>query len=173
MRLTPWIQNEFFKVYTPEQAPKTFRGYTWLKAQAECRKCSRQHTQALRIHQVQLPSFLSNVVIHKPMPSEEKIATSFMVRVCDNSVGCWKTCRPWGHMKVCSCPGECTCERSKDCVCPKGCGNRGIHPCQCGRMFADVGGKHSRGCPIGLYKRESSFAVSHMRSQMVGPGRKR
>ena len=171
--MSAWIENEFFKLSTPIQAPKTFRGFVWLASTASCKKCSRQHTQALRIHQVQLPGFLGGVVIHKPMPSEAKLAASFMLRVCDNAVGCWKTCRPFDHMKVCLCPGECGCERAAACVCPKGCGNRGIHPCQCGRMFAEVGGKHRQACPVGLYKRVSSFAVDTMRSQMTGPGKGR
>ena len=127
--------------------------------------CGRGHTQAIRIHQVET-SFLTDMVIHKPMPSEEKLAATFMLRVCENAVGCWRTCRPWKHMKVCGCLGECVCERSTKCTCPVGCGNRGIHPCNCGRMFAPVGGKHSHMCPTGLIPRESSFAVSEMRASM-------
>lgn len=165
--LNTWIENEYFKIATPVQAPKTYRGYVWLAAQATCKKCGRSHTQALRVHQIQLPSFLRETIIHKPMPSDEKIAASFSVHVAENAVGCWRKCRPWKHMKVCFCPGECTCPRSLECVCPKGCGNLGKHPCSCGRMFAAVGGKHNRGCPTGLIKRVSSFEVAAMRSQMA------
>lgn len=170
---SPWIQNEFFNISTPVQAPRRWRGFVWLAALVTCRKCGRQHTQALRIHQVQLPSFLSDVVIEKPMPSDEKIAAAFSLRTAENGAGCWRTCRPWKHMKACLCPGECACPRKVECSCPLGCGNKGVHPCQCGRMYAKVGGKHNRGCPTGEIERTSGFEVAYMRSQMTGPrGRK-
>ena len=173
MIATPWIANEFFSIGTPVQAPKTYGGFVWLAAEAKCLKCGRGHTQALRIHKVMLPSFLSDVIIHKDMPSDEKIAASFSLKVAENGVGCWRTCRPCKHNKKCFCIGECTCERSAQCVCPKGCGNQGIWPCNCGRMFAQPGGKHNHGCPTGLVKRVSSFEVAEMRARMIGPRRRR
>lgn len=173
----PWIQNQWFNISTPEQAPTTFRGFVWLAAIATCRKCGRSHTQTLRIHQVQLPSFEAGnaAIIHKPMPSDEKIAAQFSLVVAENGVGCWRTCRPWKHNKVCACPGECVCPRSTHCVCPKGCGNRGVYPCEdrCGRMFGKVencvrvGGWHALNCETGLVRRDSSYAVEAMRSSMT------
>lgn len=165
-----WIENDWFRIATPVQAPKTYGGFVWLAARCTCKKCGRDHTQALRIHQVLLPSFLGEVVIHKPMPSDEKIASDFSLHAAENGVGCWRRCRPWKHNKVCAHPGECSCPRADFCVCPKGCGNLGKYPCQCGRMFAQPGGWHNHGCPTGLVKRDSSFVVAAMRSSMARRG---
>lgn len=160
--------NEFYRIHTPIPTPLPFGGFWRLAAKCECVKCGRDFIQVIRVHKVQLGSFLSETVIHKANPNDEKIMTTFMLRACENGVGCWKNCRPFKHMKVCGHHGECNCPRAAECVCPKGCGNRGIHPCQCGRMFDKDHGKHRRGCPVGLYKRTSSFEVSFLRSQMVG-----
>lgn len=180
MALPSWIQTEHFNLSTPVQAPKTYRGYVWLASNVTCRECGRSHTQALRVHQVQLPGFEAGnaAVIHKPMPSEGKIAAEFALLAEENGAGCWRRCRPFKHNKLCMCPGECACPRSAHCVCPQGCGNRGKWPCEdrCGRMFGKVvngsrvGGWHRLGCKVGLTKRDSSYAVAAMRSNMARRG---
>lgn len=169
--------NNYVRIYTPEISPLPFGGFFRLAAKVECVKCEQQGIQVIRVHRIHLPSFLTETVINKPIPSDEKIMTSFMLRACENWVGCWRNCRPWTHMKVCAHIGECRCPRSKECSCPKGCGNLGIHPCRCGRMFgkivAGVGkvpGKHKASCPLGLVKRTSSFEVQFMRSQLIRSG---
>lgn len=161
--------NEFVRIGTPVVTPLPFGGFYRLAAKVWCVKCDRDSIQVLRIHRIQMPSFLLDTVIEKPIPSDTKIMTSFMLRACDNIVGCWRTCRPWTHMKTCGHPGECRCARSLQCSCPQGCGNKGIHPCDCGRMFDKNKGKHRVGCSVGLYKRHSSFSVEHVRSQLIAP----
>lgn len=174
-----WIENEFYRISTPTPSPRPFGGFTWLAAKAGCKRCGREYTQALRIHKVILPDFSSDLAIKKDMPSEEKIATSFMVRVCDNAVGCWSNCTPERHLKICQLPSKrlllahdphrCFCPKSVECTCTPGCGNKNIHPCSCGKMFAKQGGKHNHGCPTGLFKRVSSFSLEYLRSQMLYP----
>ena len=170
--IQPWVSNEWFNIATPVQSPRTYGGFVWLAAEATCKKCGRSNTQALRIHLVMLPSFLSDVIIHKEMPRESRIAANFSRTVSENGVGCWMVCRPWKHNKICLCAGECECQRSAVCVCPKRCGDKGIHPCACGRMYAAFMGKHNMGCPTGMVER-GSFRVAEMRARMIGPRRRR
>lgn len=161
--------NDFYRIHSPEVSPLPFGGFYRLAAKAECVKCGRHFIQVIRAHKVQLGSFLTDIVIIKPTPSDEKIMTTFMLRACENGVGCYRVCRPWTHLKVCAHVGECNCPRDARCSCPAGCGNLGIHPCRCGRMFDKDHGKHNTGCPVGLFKRNSAFSVDFMRSMMVAP----
>lgn len=176
--------NEFLRVHDPRVAPLEFGGGKFYRVAAliECVKCGRkdapQCIQVLRIHRVQLPSLmqLDLPVVEKPMPTDEKIMTSMMLRACDNFVGCWNTCRPERHVKVCQLPSRrllmahnpnlCACPKSVDCTCPTRCGNKGIWPCRCGRMWGP-NGKHRDACPVGLYKRNSQFSMDFMRSQLI------
>lgn len=172
----PWIENSFFKLSTPIESP-LFKGFYLLAARAECRKCGREHKQAIRVPLVKLPSFLAgdDEVRHRSKPTDERLAASFMLFVCDNAVGCYRKCRPWTHKKMCLCPGECACPRSPECVCKAGCANKGIHPCRCGRMFGDAFGKHKLGCPTGLFDRRKlgDFSVAFMRAMISAPARGR
>ena len=198
-KVLPWIQNDFYALTTPIPSPMIIGGFRLLASMATCRKCGRGFTQAIRVHLVH-NDIVTGFSIAKDMPSEEKLATSFMVKACDNGVGCWKTCRPWKHMKTCQMPSmrlilrhnprECFC-KTDGCTCPVGCGNQGIYPCRCGHAFGlhkgvhQVGcpaidggecqcnefGRHKAGCSVGAFKRTSSFEVSYVRSLMVGPGK--
>lgn len=197
----PWIQNEFYELTTPLPSPMMVGGYRLYAAKASCRKCSKWFTQALRIHLVHT-NIVTGECIPKAVPSEEKLATSFMIKTCDNAVGCYRTCQPWKHLKICQTPtmrlllahkpALCSCPVSPACTCPPRCGNLGIHPCRCGRMFGRPGehevgcpqavdeganceckrfGMHKDGCAVGLFKRTSSFEVTYMRSQLSLPAR--
>ena len=170
--------NEFYRLTTPIPTPLPFGGFYRLACNAICQKCGRSFIQVLRVHKTHIPSFLSldKEVLVKPNPSDEKIMTSLMIRACDNGIGCFKPCRPWKHVKVCQLPSKrlllahnphlCKCPPSTDCTCEIGCGNKGIYPCQCGHAFGPHG-KHNNGCPVGLYKRDSQFALEFMRSQLI------
>ena len=136
------------------------------------------------------------MAFEKPLPKEQKLANDFLLRTCDNGVGCWKTCRPWKHLKRCQLPSmrlllqhnprECFC-KSDQCTCPTGCHNEKIFPCRCGHAFGLKKGVHQEGCPandggncectefgrhkdgcaVGLFKRLSSFSVGYVRSNMA------
>ena len=157
----PWIANDFYELSTPLPSPMMVGGYRLYAAKATCRKCSKWHTQALRIHLVHT-DLVTGAVFPKPVPSEEKLATSFMVKTCDNSVGCWRTCQPWKHLKVCQTPAMrlllahkpalCGCKQETSCTCPPRCGNLKIWPCRCGRMFGRKTGQHEVGCPAAVDK---------------------
>lgn len=177
--------NQFIQVYQPEVTPLPFGGFYRLASKIRCVKCGRcdppQSIQVIRVHKVQLPDFgmTDKEVLVKPVPNDEKLMTTMMLRACDNFVGCWNTCRPWQHLKVCQLPlrrrlmgshdpHTCLCPKTPDCTCPQRCGNKGVWPCECGRMFGPHG-KHQDACPVGLYKRHSSFSLDFMRSQLVRP----
>ena len=169
--------NEFYLIHEPVPVPLQFGGksFTRLAAKCECRKCGRSFIEVLRLHNVHT-DIVTEIAYRKPDMSDEKIMTSFMVMACENGVGCWKTCRPWKHVKVCQMPSRrlilnhdphaCACPPNSKCTCPTGCGNKGIYPCQCGHAFGPHG-KHMDGCSVGLYKRHSSFSIEFMRSQLV------
>lgn len=192
----PWIRSEYYDLTDPLPSPMMFGGYKLLASKASCRKCGRWFTQALRIELVRKNMTLGTA-IPVPMPSEDKLANDFMLKACDNGVGCWNTCRPWKHLKVCQMPSvrlilrhnpqTCGCAQSTACTCPPGCGNQGVYPCRCGRAFGLHKGEHQSGCPaviggncecrefghhregcaVGLVKRHSSFSVEYVRSTMA------
>lgn len=128
-----------------------------LAAKVECVKCGQHKTQIIRT-----PRFRSSMIMSAPLPmpdpSAEKIMTTFMVRACDNLVGCWKNC----NCKPTQLDTGETVHQA-GCAWSSGCGNRGIYPCGCGW----VAGNHRSGCPVGAVRRTGSFAVEAVRSDMI------
>lgn len=163
--------NEFYGIYTPYLKPLRFSDqYYRIGAKVECRKCGVSKVQILR-----MPRFRSSLIMAAPLPmpdlSDEKIITSFMVRACDNLVGCYKDCKCGKGfsakcLKSCALKGvSCDCL----CFCDQGCGNRGIYPCKCGWVAAN----HRPACPVGEFKRTGSFALDAVRSNMISAGKRR
>lgn len=129
--------SQYVRVFTPYHKPLRI-GEQWyrLAAKVECVKCGGRKVQILR-----MPRFRSSLVMTAPLPrpdpNAERVMTSFMIRACDNMVGCLP------------------------------CSDKGIHPCACGRVKAT----HTRDCPIGQMRRTGSFAISAVRSNMIGQAR--
>ncbi len=156
--------NDYYRLFTPYHKPLRLSD-SWyrLAARVECVKCGQSKTQILRV-----PRFRSSIVMTAPLPmpdpAADKIVTSFMVRACDNLVGCWKNC---------NCQPDTDTKTNQaihrpQCAYLTGCGNRGIHPCSCGW----VRNNHMAGCHVGAVKRTGSFAVAAVRSTMIGLSRR-
>lgn len=180
-------KNSFYKFKTMQDI--TLRcglaDTAWVFAtMPECVKCGKTWPAPYRIN-IPKSRIVSGIEVleQMPLPEDARIVEQAMTVICNAAVGCWEDCRCGkGYNMRCinDCvdrglpdasnygparPGDCLCM----CTCTPGCGNKKQYPCRCGRVEKF----HSKGCPVGLFKRDSSFIVAHVRERMMKAGRAR
>jgi hypothetical protein len=176
--------NSFFRIPTPENAP--LRGglgdYHRFKTYPICQKCDKQWPSQYPLV-LQIPKFVdigSGILAAGPGITDERVMEDMMVNACNKGVGCWREClcsKNWNMECRAQCvergdtdasgmgvarKGDCKCI----CACKPGCGNRKWYPCRC--RYTSI--FHNKGCPVGDFKRDSSFLTAHIRSRLMKRG---
>ncbi len=185
IRVKADVLNSFYRIPTPTNAP--LRGgldiYWRYKTRPICARCDRQFPKDMPLV-IQIPKFREQTVggkvlrIPEALPGvhDEKIMEQFMVLACNKGVGCWRECRCGKNYNM-TCINNCVIRgvpfaRKGDCpcicACNPGCGNRKKYPCECGyvKLF------HNSGCPVGEFKRDSSFLIALVRRRMMDAARR-
>ncbi len=180
------VFNSFWRIPTPENAPlRAGIGEMYrFRTRPICAKCGKGWPKPLII---QYPKFSTEagLLIPQTLPSihDSAVMEDFMVRASNIGTGCWIDCkcgRNW-NMK---CNNQCVMRGLKDrsgwgparegdcmciCACVPRCGNKKVYPCRCG--YVDQ--FHMKDCPVGLFKRDSSFLLPYARQKMIEAGRRR
>lgn len=143
----------------------------------QCAKCGKDWPAPYRI-KIPKMQMLRGFAIPQamPFPDDAKIVEQAMAVVCNLAVGCWIDCscgKNFNMKCINNCvergatdasgfdparPGDCPCL----CTCTPGCGNKKKYPCACGHRLKF----HTTDCPVGLFKRDSSFIVALQRDRM-------
>lgn len=174
------VANSFVRLPTPYTVGDRIVGdaVRRIRTYPICAKCDKQWPKEYPLTIV-VPRFrrVAGVIHPVAMPdvNSQKIMEELITLACNKSVGCWREChcgKGWNMKCLNDCeargvgrPGDCPCI----CSCNPGCGNRKIYPCQCGytKIF------HKSDCPVGLFKRDSSFITALARKRMLEAGRSR
>ena len=179
-------QNGFYKF-------RTLRDITLRSGLAEtawvfattpiCAKCGKEWPAPYRIL-IPKTQMVAGLALPQamPLPDDAKIVEQAMAVICNMGVGCWADCacgKAWNMKCLNDCvatgkldasgfgparPGDCGCL----CCCTPACGNKRIYPCKCGHRLK----LHMNDCPVGLFKRDSSFIVAMVRDRMMRKTRK-
>ena len=181
------VLNTFYRIPTPENAPlraglgdvSRFRTYPI------CQRCDKQWPKQYPLI-LQIPKFVTSaagIISAGPGITDERVMEELMVNACNKGVGCWRECccgRNWNMICRNNCvirgapdasnhgparPGDCMCI----CACNPGCGNKKQYPCICG--YVDI--FHNKGCPVGGFKRDSSFIMAYLRDRRLKDSRGR
>ncbi len=186
MRVKADVLNSFFRIPTPENAPlrSGLGEYHRFRTYPICARCDKQWPKQYPLL-MQIPKFIDHggVLVAGPGITDERVMEEMMVNACNKGVGCWREClcgRNWSMQCHNNCVirgdtdasgigparvGDCKCI----CACNPGCGNQKKYPCQCG--YTSI--FHNKGCPVGDFKRDSSFLTTYIRNRMIKQGRSR
>ena len=171
--------NSFYRIPTPVNAPlRAGLGDMYrFKTFPICQKCDTPFPQKYPLL-LQVPKFVDvgGVLVRGPGITDERVMQEMMVNACNKGVGHWAEChcgRGW-NMK---CQKDCVIRGAKDasgfgparpgdcgciCACNPACGNKKIYPCNCGYRLLF----HTKDCPVGLFKRDSSFLTGLVRNRI-------
>ncbi len=179
--------NSFYRIFTPENHTRRagLREQYIYRTFPQCVKCGKSFPKNDPVEYVQdkFEFTPGNIAVLRKVESlgDSNVMEYLMVVACNRGVGCWKDChcgKASNQKCVKNCvlrglpnasgfglarSGDCTCI----CSCVFGCGNQGIYPCRCGHISR----YHYPGCPIGLFKRQSSFFLPWKRQQMIIAGK--
>jgi hypothetical protein len=184
MRIKADALNAFYRIPTPENAPLRagLGDMLRFKTYPICARCDRQFPKQYPLI-LQIPKFVQGpggILTRGPGITDERVMEEFMVNACNKAVGCWREClcgKNW-NMK---CQKDCVIRGEKDasgfgparagdcgciCTCKPGCGNQKKYPCQCG--YTSI--FHNKSCPVGDFKRDSSFLTAYIRQRLTRRG---
>ncbi len=180
MRIKADSLNTLYRIPTPENAPLRagLGEYHRFRTYPICARCDKQWPKQYPLL-LQIPKFVlsGGVLVPGPGIHDERVMEELMVNACNKGVGCWREClcgKNWRMVCVNNCVirgdtdasgfgparvGDCKCI----CGCRPGCGNQKKYPCQCG--YTSI--FHNKGCPVGDFKRDSSFLTTYIRQRMT------
>ena len=183
MRIKADVLNSFFRIPTPENSPLRagLGDFYRFKTYPICARCDKQWPKQYPLI-LQIPKWVESggVLVAGPGITDERVMEEMMMNACNKGVGCWRECscgRNWNMKCQKDCvirgdtdasgmgparPGDCKCI----CACNPGCGNRKVYPCACG--YTSI--FHNKGCPVGDFKRDSSFLTSYIRQRLMRRG---